>query len=1057
MHSFVVVATLPLIVYGSPEQAGTVSPDYNWYLYPSGCTVQASAGLYSDPTHGARWRCAGWTGSGSAPAAGASNAFSFTLSQPSVITWNWVRQWNLAQTSTVAGVVNVTTWWDQGSTGATVAAPAECAVNATHYSFACWRLDGNRQPDPTHTAVNPVSNVPMTAPHTAAAVYLPSDQDSDGNGLPDWWEYFYFGSTGTDPSADPDGDGASNLSEYLDRTDPRRADSTPSAPGIVHVPLTDPQQMPAPYLVSAAITDNFAVASVTLNWSRNGSPYVATNMTLTGAPGIFQAAIPPPGTNGDTFTYCIVASDFANNTVTNGPWSFRAVYAVMSVTPADLIGLVLPPDTETNIQVQVGNAGNTCLVADVSIAWAGRRDDFEQGAAGWTHGGTNDLWNLSSRRFSSPSNAWYCGNAATGLYGDSMHACLYMPPTFIGTASKLSFRHWIESELDTQTGLAMHAWDGGIVEISTDGGAHFLQMAPQGGYPYQITGWWESPWDDGTPCFAGSGGWQTAVFDLSAYAGRTVVIRFHFGSDSNTGKEGWYIDDVAVTQDSGTHTWISFAPTNVVVDGGQSTNIVLHLSSAGIPTGNRSSSLHVSSDASVAPLQDVPVMMKVRSPPVVGPVAALQTSTNAEGLVTLSSGIYDADGDLCSMEVLWSDNGAATWATGRIQSATATTGTPGVRTNAVPQLIALSTWNGTNIFTNTVTALWNTLLSAPPVTLSTATLVRARGWDGTFWGNPVTSQPFVVDNQPPLPPAGLTSASHVANAWSINPVISAQWLPASDGNGIGGCSYLYGFAGGQFGMTQLLGTSDTQVVSRVLSDGGDWWVTVIARDAFGNRSAPAMAGPYRIDTTPPSCSNAVVTVAHSPFGNYIVSQSATSSWTGFADAGSGIQGYFYSTSNNAGTRSGAWTSGLSGLLQNLPQDQTNRIYVWAQDNAGLIGDAASAPILVLSPGGDWDHDGLSNAQEELAGTDAGNASSLFKLSAAQSLSSPTDTCFLVRWNGVAGRRYSLSWLDSLTPTGTVWNALPGATDIPGCPGTMTYTDRTGTAVLRFYRISVASP
>jgi subtilisin family serine protease len=45
--------------------------------------------------------------------------------------------------------------------------------------------------------------------------------DSDNNGLPDWWELQYFGHlTGTDPNGDPDGDGASNLAEFLAGTNP---------------------------------------------------------------------------------------------------------------------------------------------------------------------------------------------------------------------------------------------------------------------------------------------------------------------------------------------------------------------------------------------------------------------------------------------------------------------------------------------------------------------------------------------------------------------------------------------------------------------------------------------------------------------------------------------------------------------------------------------------------------------------------------------------------------------------------------------------------------------
>jgi hypothetical protein len=51
---------------------------------------------------------------------------------------------------------------------------------------------------------------------------LPVDPlyDGDQNGLPDAWELQYFGSTGVDPNADPDGDEISNLYEYLNHTDP---------------------------------------------------------------------------------------------------------------------------------------------------------------------------------------------------------------------------------------------------------------------------------------------------------------------------------------------------------------------------------------------------------------------------------------------------------------------------------------------------------------------------------------------------------------------------------------------------------------------------------------------------------------------------------------------------------------------------------------------------------------------------------------------------------------------------------------------------------------------
>jgi hypothetical protein len=49
--------------------------------------------------------------------------------------------------------------------------------------------------------------------------------DADGNGLPDVWETQNFGATGVTTNADADGDGTSNLMEYLAGTNPVSATS----------------------------------------------------------------------------------------------------------------------------------------------------------------------------------------------------------------------------------------------------------------------------------------------------------------------------------------------------------------------------------------------------------------------------------------------------------------------------------------------------------------------------------------------------------------------------------------------------------------------------------------------------------------------------------------------------------------------------------------------------------------------------------------------------------------------------------------------------------------
>jgi subtilisin family serine protease len=63
--------------------------------------------------------------------------------------------------------------------------------------------------------------------HTGGRLNLQRMVDTDANGLPDWWELQYFGHlTGTDPNADSDHDGMSNLAEWLAGTNPTNAASS---------------------------------------------------------------------------------------------------------------------------------------------------------------------------------------------------------------------------------------------------------------------------------------------------------------------------------------------------------------------------------------------------------------------------------------------------------------------------------------------------------------------------------------------------------------------------------------------------------------------------------------------------------------------------------------------------------------------------------------------------------------------------------------------------------------------------------------------------------------
>ena len=129
-----------------------------------------------------------------------------------------------------------------------------------------------------------------------------------------------------------------------------------------------------------------------------------------------------------------------------------------------------------------------------------------------------------------------------------------------GTNAEITF--WTYYEIES-------FWDFGFVQISTDGGATWTSLGNDhttsdhdpDAHPDVIAN---------LPGFTGSSeAWVQETFDLSAYAGQTVDLRFLYVTDWATTETGFYIDDITVSDDTGTLLWddLESGSGNWVLDG----------------------------------------------------------------------------------------------------------------------------------------------------------------------------------------------------------------------------------------------------------------------------------------------------------------------------------------------------------------------------------------------------------------------------------------------------------------------------------------------------------
>ncbi|MFC4023693.1 S8 family serine peptidase [Oceanobacillus longus] len=172
--------------------------------------------------------------------------------------------------------------------------------------------------------------------------------------------------------------------------------------------------------------------------------------------------------------------------------------------------------------------GNEVISDEYTVAvhpgiTVGYSADFETAPAGWTLFGENNSWNRGIPT-SGPGEAVSGENVyatnTEGTYSNNENSTLVMPPIDLPEGeSFLQFEQWYNIE---------NNWDYGHVFISTD----------------------QENWTQLLRLTNTSDGWEQVEIDLSEYSGERVYIGFNLDTDGSVLRDGWYIDDVALSDTS---------------------------------------------------------------------------------------------------------------------------------------------------------------------------------------------------------------------------------------------------------------------------------------------------------------------------------------------------------------------------------------------------------------------------------------------------------------------------------------------------------------------------
>jgi hypothetical protein len=181
-------------------------------------------------------------------------------------------------------------------------------------------------------------------------------------------------------------------------------------------------------------------------------------------------------------------------------------------------------------------------------------DGAEDGPLPWSTAASDGpgTWSIVGTAPHSGAAAWFVPDQAT--VQDQRLATV----TPIVSPRRMSF--WKAHEFEASTPPSTNAYDGMVLEYSTDGGAGWVDILDGdgagvppnpgrfllNGYTHVVNTDFLNPLAGRAAWSGSSGGYQEVVVDLADFAGRAVLFRFRFGSDALVARPGGRIDDVEV-------------------------------------------------------------------------------------------------------------------------------------------------------------------------------------------------------------------------------------------------------------------------------------------------------------------------------------------------------------------------------------------------------------------------------------------------------------------------------------------------------------------------------